>query len=218
MVIFPWGVDLNQFTPAQSSPLRLSLGWNDCFVLISTRRWEPLLGVDVLVRGFALAARSASGGSAMRLLLLGRGSQEAQIRSILAEYQIQDQVRFAGFVPEERMPEVFRASDLYVSASHSDGSSVSLMQALACGLPALVSDIPGNREWVEPGCEGWLFPDGNVEALADRILAAFLLSGKLAEMGRAARKRAEARADWAKNFPSLLDAYDMAIRQVALGR
>ena len=56
---------------------------------------------------------------------------------------------------------MYRAADLYLSASHSDGSSVSLMEALGCGLPVLVSDIPGNREWVTDGEQGWLFPDGD---------------------------------------------------------
>jgi glycosyltransferase involved in cell wall biosynthesis len=62
-------------------------------------------------------------------------------------------------------------ADLYISPSHVDGSSVSLMEALACGLPALVSDIPANQEWVSEGVNGWLFPDGNADILAEKILA-----------------------------------------------
>ena len=63
-------------------------------------------------------------------------------------------------------------ADLYISPSHVDGSSVSLMEALACGLPCLVSDIPANQEWVREGENGWLFPDGDDERLAGKILAA----------------------------------------------
>ena len=70
-------------------------------------------------------------------------------------------------------PGFYRSADLYLSASHSDGSSVSLMEALACGRPVLVSDIPGNREWIENSPAGWLFPDGDDAALAEGILKAY---------------------------------------------
>jgi glycosyltransferase involved in cell wall biosynthesis len=102
-------------------------------------------------------------------------------------------------------------ADLYISASHVDGSSVSLMEALACGLPCLVSDIPANREWVTDGENGWLFPDGDAEALAARILQAIDRKYELYEMGLSARQLAESRADWNKNFPLLLFAYQSAI-------
>ncbi|NTV36326.1 MAG: glycosyltransferase, partial [Anaerolineaceae bacterium] len=98
----------------------------------------------------------------------------------------------------------------YVSASHSDGSSVSLMESLACGLPCLVSDIPGNKEWISSGKEGWLFPDGDANALAEGMLSAYKARKILSEMGQKARKLAEHRADWKTNFQVLLAAYERA--------
>ena len=81
-----------------------------------------------------------------------------------------DRVEFGGRVSQADLPRWYRKSDLYVSPSHVDGSSVSLMEALACGLPALVSDIPANKEWVQEDRNGWLFPDGDADALAEKIL------------------------------------------------
>ncbi len=69
------------------------------------------------------------------------------------------------------------AADLYMSASHTDGSSVSLMEAMACGLPCAVSSIAGNQEWVQTGEQGWVFPDGDAEKLAEIMLAASRLTG-----------------------------------------
>ena len=109
------------------------------------------------------------------------------------------------------LPRYYHAADLYVSASHSDGSSVSLMESLASGLPALVSDIPGNREWIMPGENGWWFPDGDAEAMAQAILQAVEQRERLPVLGAAARTLAEQRADWSKNFQQLLRAYDMAV-------
>ena len=103
-------------------------------------------------------------------------------------------------------------ADLYISPAHVDGSSVSLMEALACGLPCLVSDIPANKEWVEDGVNGWLFPDGNADALAAKILDAIRLRESLPAMGESARMSAEMRADWKKNFGQLLVAYEQAVQ------
>jgi glycosyltransferase involved in cell wall biosynthesis len=164
--------------------------------------------VDVLVRGFARAARQIPD---LRLLLLGGGSQQKLLERILRRNKVFDRVQMAGPVRQEELPDYYHSADLYISASHSDGSSVSLMEALASGLPALVSDIPGNREWIAPGEQGWLFPDGDDRALADGIVQAYRQRDQLPRMGAAARRLAEQRADWSRNFPKLLAAYQLAL-------
>jgi len=208
VALFPWGIDLQQFLPARADDFRQRLGWQDCFVLLSLRSWEPLYGVDGLVRAFCQAARQIPD---LRLLLLGGGSQAANLRQILMQNEMLDRVYFGGQVNQANLPGYYRASDLYLSASHSDGSSVSLMEALACGKPVLVSDIPGNQEWITPGTQGWLFPDGDINALAGGIITAFDQRQQLAGMGQAARALAEQRADWTRNFKILLDAYETAL-------
>ncbi len=207
-VLFPWGVDLERFTSASYADIREWLGWRDKFVIISMRAWEPVYGVDVLVRGFARAARQIPD---LRLLLLGGGSQERLLQNILRKNKVLNRVQFAGQISQNDLPDYYRSADLYVSASHSDGSSVSLMEALASGLPVIVSDIPGNCEWITPGEQGWLFPDGGEKALANCILQAYQQRSQLPEMGAAARRLAEQRADWPRNFQKLLEAYQLAL-------
>lgn len=206
IVTFPWGVDLEQFSPAPPD-LRLRGGDRNAFVILSLRAWEPLYGVDLLVRAFIRAARQAP---ELHLLLLGSGSQSGLIRRLVLASGLEDRVTFAGQIANQDLPAYYRACDLYVSASHSDGSSVSLMEALACGRPVLVSDIPGNAEWVCPGEQGWLFPDGDEQALAEGMLQALEQRAQLEAMGRASRLLAERRADWRQNFQELLRAYRLA--------
>jgi glycosyltransferase involved in cell wall biosynthesis len=133
------------------------------------------------------------------------------LRSIFEQGGVLERVSFPGQVGQADLAEFYHSADLYVSAARTDGSSVSLLESLACGLPALVSDIPGNREWIESGLQGWLFPDGDVEALARAMLSAVDKRQRLPEMGRAARQLAEERADWSVNFKQLLRAYDLAL-------
>ena len=203
-IVFPWGVDLNHYTPKN-----WSLFTDHSFTVLCNRSWEPLYGVDVLVRAFVEAARQRP---ELRLMLLGGGSQGNLLRKILTDGSVMDRVHFGGQVRQAELPHYYQMADLFVSASHVDGSSVSLMEALACGLPALVSDIPANREWVTDGVNGWLFPDGDVYALAAAILRAYDERMNLAEIGRAARAAAEEKADWKKNFQKLLEAYELALK------
>ena len=208
MVLFPWGVDLQRFQPGNANGFRRRKNWQTAFVVLSLRSWEPLYGVDVLVRGFARAAQQLPN---LRLLLLGGGTQEGLLRRILVEHGVLERVHFGGQVSQNDLPLFYQVADLYVSASHSDGSSVSLMEAMASGLPALVSDIPGNKEWITPGREGWLFKDGDDQAVTDGILSAYQQRERLPVLGQAARKLAENRADWQHNFLRLLEAYQLAI-------
>ena len=208
VVLFPWGVDLQHFSPAEAADFRERRGWQaeDC-VLLCTRSWEPLYGVDVVVKAFIRAAKQEAG---LKLALLGGGSQSGWIHAELERHDLLDRVHFGGQVNNLRLPDYYRAADVYVSASHSDGSSVSLMEALACGKAVLVSDIPGNLEWITAGQEGWLFRDGDVEELAQKMVEAARQRDQLTGMGKAARKLAEQRANWEENFQKLLQAYQMA--------
>ncbi len=218
--IFPWGIDLDHFSPGgeeeseAAHDFRARRHWEDCFVVLSNRSWEPVYGVDVALKGFARAAQEEP---LLRLLLLGGGSLAPQIHRLIQEQGLEDKVFMGGNVPQADLPNIYRSADLYLSASHSDGSSVSLMEALGCGKPVLVSDIPGNREWITPGMEGWLFPDGDDRALAEGMLnAARSLAfsrSNLPEMGKQARQKAVERADWSENFQVLLQAYEFAIRE-----
>jgi glycosyltransferase involved in cell wall biosynthesis len=199
-VIFPWGVDIEHFT--QKSPQTSNA---QPFTLFCNRTWEPIYGVDVLAKAFV---RAASSHPNVNLILLGGGSQAARIRQILMNGGALDRVHFGGHVAQADLPRWYHMADLYISPSHVDGSSVSLMEALASGLPCLVSDIPGNREWIEEGVNGWLFRDGDVNHLAEKILDLFKHRHSLSRVRAAARKTAEERADWKKNFGKLLEAYN----------
>jgi glycosyltransferase involved in cell wall biosynthesis len=206
IVLFPWGTDLDHFTPGSGAQLRKKLGWQDQFVMISTRTFEPLYGVDIIVKAFI---QSASQNPGLRLLMLGDGSNREKFKSWLTDAGVIEKVHFTGVVSREQLPDYYRSADLYLSASYSDGSSVSLLEAMACGLPVLVSDIPGNREWVEPGSNGWRFRSGEANSLVGGIRQA-LEGNRLQAMGAAARRIAEDRADWSENFPKLLEAYELA--------
>jgi L-malate glycosyltransferase len=210
LVRFPWGVDLAHFSPVSAivagQALKRALGWADQFVIFCNRTWSRQYGVDLLASAFVKAFQQHNG---LRLLLAGDGPQADRIRQILAP--VGDAVQFPGWVGVADLPGYYGAGDLFVSTSYVDGSSISLLEALACGRPALVSDIPSNREWVTPGQVGDLFTDGDVASLESKLLA-LASDPNISAYGKQARALAEARADWNINFQKLLLAYELAAR------
>ena len=216
-VIFPWGTDLKHFSPKPlvQSDNRKHLHRTQVqvsktvsrksFTLFCNRTWESIYGVDVLAKAFVKVAMINPN---VNLILLGEGSQGAKIRQILMNGGVLDRVHFGGHVTYVDLPRWYHMADIYISPSHVDGSSVSLLEALASGLPCLVSDIPGNQEWIENGVNGWLFRDGDADNLAERILYAIENRRSFKRISESARKTAEQKADWKKNFGKLLEAYE----------
>lgn len=140
---------------------------------------------DVL-RAFALANVPGSlllyaGDGALRLEL----AQEAQQRGI------GDRVRFLGFVSPTQLPAVYVAADLLVLCSEYEPFGVVVSEAMLCGRPAVVSDRVGARQIVEPERTGFIYPCGDVAALAEILRRALGDRRHLAKLGAAARQRLE---------------------------
>ncbi len=134
------------------------------------------------------------------------------LRRLLAQNNLNERVYFGGHVTQDE-PATFLPGGGCVS----ERLAQRWLQCIADGslsqrAAGLVSDIPGNQEWIAPGVQGWLFPDGNEDALVEGILQAYRQRSRLAELGKASRRLAEQRADWTENFKGLLKAYDLATR------
>jgi glycosyltransferase involved in cell wall biosynthesis len=206
-VQLPWGIRAGSFSRNGECPDRSAFSREPgTRVLLSTRSWEPLYGIDVLLGAFR---ESHSINPSLRLLLLGNGSGAADVRQFVSDHGLNDVIHLPGQIRQQDMAKWFRAADIYVSCTRSDGTSVSLLQAMATGLPVVVSDLPANREWVENEHNGWLAPVNSVDGFATQILRAAAL-GPLEVKAIAERNqnKIEGRADWDRNFPKLLKMYD----------
>lgn len=209
-VTFPWGLELARF---QSLPigkaefLRRRLGWQEQTVLISTRSWEPGYGTDVLLDAFSVAvARNPS----LRLILVSGGALSGHIHKRLARSDLSGKVHCPGYVAETDLPSWLCAADLYVSPTPSDGTSISLLEAMACRLPAIARNRFGNLEWIAEGRTGWLVDCTDTRILASAIECALNHRNRWAEMGNLARKEIFRRADWEKNSSQITLGYERA--------
>ncbi|HMK07558.1 MAG TPA: glycosyltransferase family 4 protein [Anaerolineales bacterium] len=207
-VIFPWGVDLETFRPGPPAFARQRLGWEERTVFLCLRSWETRYGVDTVVEAFLRAARRDAD---LRLILAGDGSLRPGLIERIESSGLADRFWIPGYVAYSELPMLYHSADVYVSGAHSDGSSVSLLEAMACGLPCLVTDIPGNREWVEAGRSGLWFQPGDVAGLANRMIEAAGLRSTWAALGSRGRDITESRADWRRNAPRMIEAYQRAL-------
>ncbi len=206
IVQLPFGVDLGRFSgEAPAAGLRGRLGWERCRVILSTRSFEPGRGAEVFL---SAVERVLRGMPDVRVLMLGDGTLRPRVEALVKQTGLGPRVHLAGQVPNDRMAGYFREADLYVSASESDGTSISLLEAMACGLAVVVPDAFGNREWVTPGVNGWRYPVGDAEALARCVREALADPGRRQAMGEANRALVSEQADWNRNFGRLLQGYD----------
>jgi glycosyltransferase involved in cell wall biosynthesis len=192
--LIPWGVDLDLFDPTGLRAEHPELPMNSRVVL-SARSHEPLYRVGDIVTAFE-KARSLVNDD-VYLVVLNDGPLTEEIKAGAGDHTL-----FLGRISERELAAWLRRSDLYVSASETDGSSVTLLQAMACGTPVLVSDIPGNREWVHAGLTGGIFPMGDVGALTQALTTA-LSDADIGESIDQAIAQVRSRADWSGNSPRL---------------
>lgn len=190
LVRFPWGIDLAAFQMRPRARDRGSLK------LASLRSLEPHYRVDVLL--------DASAQCDVQLSVVGGGSEATNLQRMAGELGIARRTRFYGKVSETRAADLLAEADIHVSTSPYDGTSVSLLQALAIGRPSIVVDNPSNREWISHRRTGWLYPSGDSAALADVIKSASASRSELAAMAVRGRRVVEREADWAAHSRTLV--------------
>lgn len=150
-------------------------------------------GQLLLVQAAALLARQ---GVAFELVLAGDGEMRAEVEAEIARHGLQARFRITGWISSVQVREELLAARALVLPSFAEGLPVVIMEAMALRRPVLSTYVAGIPELVQHECTGWLFPAGDVQALADAMQACLGASAmQLDAMGEAARERVLARHD-----------------------
>ncbi|MDO4636252.1 MAG: glycosyltransferase family 4 protein [Lautropia sp.] len=182
----PNAVDLDRFDPQQPAmrELREQARQDDHLVVLYVGRLEAVKGLDILLDAWMDAFTSEQ---KVRLLLVGTGSLESELKKKVHDLRRSAQVLFLG--QSDDVSEQLAIADLGVLASYTEGLSNTLLESMAAGLPMIGSRVSGNEDFIQPGVTGWLFPPGSKQALAECLRAAYRLGRPgLNDMGRAARR------------------------------
>ena len=154
--------------------------------LIAVGRLSPEKDFATLLRAVAIAARSVP---ELRLRIVGDGGERPALESLVQELAIADRVEFLG--ERSNVPQLLAESGCYVSSSRTEGVSLTLLEAMAVGLPVIATRVGGNPEVVREGVTGRLVESGDPAALASAIVAMCGDRDLWSGMGQLGRERVE---------------------------
>jgi glycosyltransferase involved in cell wall biosynthesis len=181
VTIIPNGVDTDQYIPGESIPDEGPLKLLCVARLIKRKGQHHLiealkkikdLGVDIIVD------------------LVGSGDAEGEYRVLVNEHDVEDRINFQGYIPREEMPEVYAQAHIFVLPSFNEGMSVATLEAMACGLPVIVSRTPGTEDLVIEGENGFTFDWGDIKTLTNLLLELESDRAYARKMGQASRNLA----------------------------
>jgi glycosyltransferase involved in cell wall biosynthesis len=184
LIVLPNGVDVHHWRPNPSvrRELRLRLRVSSEFLWFTAGRLDPVKDYPALLSAVIEVPSTA------HLVVAGTGPLESQLRRITIQHGLERRVRFLGF-QQDLLPWM-QAADAFVHSSRWEGLPMSLLEAGACALPAVVTDVPGSREIIAPGRTGFLAPAGDPAGLRAAMIRLMQLSAEeRANMGNRARER-----------------------------
>jgi len=207
-----FGVDTQKFKLIQGKEkLRRELGIFDSPTVISLRNLEPIYNVETLINSIPMVSKEIPEA---KFLIVGGGSQEAKLKEQAKSLDIFQSVKFTGRIPNDELPEYLNSADIYVSTSLSDaGLAASTAEAMACGLPVIITDFGDNKKWVEDGTNGFLIPLKDPEALASKIIALIRNKEVREKFGRINRQIIEERNDWQKEMRKVEELYQVLMER-----
>ena len=184
LVVLPNGVDVEgrRLDAVSRTGLRNELGLDDEFLWFAAGRLEPVKDYPALLRAFAKLPGNA------RLVIAGCGPLLGELRALATSMGVAERVRFLGFEPDLRG--WMQAADGLVLSSLWEGLPTVVLEAAACALPAVATDVPGTREAIVDGQTGLLARAGSIDALAAAMgHLMWLPPSERAAMGERARQR-----------------------------
>lgn len=205
----PFGIDTDLFIPEQERASREA----DRIDVFTNRGFYPVYDNATLIRGFSRACKDDP-----RLYLTfrmkGNGPDEVAIRRLVADLGISDRVSFKPQTDYSEVPLDYRKADIYITTSISDGTPVSILEAMASGLPCIATSVGGIPEWVENQKTGLLIPPGSPDAVAKAILLLASDPALRSQMGSAAREVVVRNGQWKslmaqaeKDYLALIETY-----------
>ena len=200
-LLINWGVDLEVFSPAPDSreTLRERLGLGGGPVVLSPRSLAPIYNIPTIVAAFErVRVRFPDAELVLKHMMIDEGD--------LGDIRETEGVRLVGHVPYEEMADYYRAADVCVSIASSDSSPRSAWEALACGCPLVLSDLPWVHELIEPDRHALVVPI-ETEAVADAIESLLASPDRAARMAADGRSLVEAHRDRDTEMYRLADVY-----------
>lgn len=206
----PKGVDADKFRPAGPN-FRRELGLEQKRVVLGVGRFVPIKNMALLIEAMAHVAQS---DPSAHLVLIGEGPEHANLQAHAQRLGLTRRVTFVGYVAQDDLGPYYRTADLFVLSSDFDNSPNVVLEAMACAVPVVATNVGGVAEYVSQDRGGELVPARDAGALSNAIEHWLSDAGRRREAGAFNRQRVIQEFSWRASAERLLDVY----REVIAGR
>ena len=198
--ITPFGVDLDKFKPSLSQ----SLFKDEDIVIGTIKSLEDKYGVDLLIRSFK-NVKDKYRDLSLKLLIVGTGSKENQLKKLVESLGINNDTIFTGFIDHEKIPQYHNMLDiaLFLSVEKSESFGVSVIESCACEKPVIVSNIGGLPEVVEDNVTGIIVEPKNIEKISQAIEKLLINKELRMQLGKNGRERVAKFYNWEDNVKQM---------------
>jgi L-malate glycosyltransferase len=198
--ITPFGVDTNTFVP------RASTNTIDTLTIGIVKTLEIHYGIDNLICAFSIVKKKKT-SLKLNLLIVGNGSQLRNLQKLVETLNLTESVTFIPAVPHSQVPQYMQLIDIFVVPSLAESFGVAALEASACGLPVIASNVGGLPEVVVNGKTGFLVPPGDPETLAEKIICLMESPSLRSKMGRSGRQFVKDNYSWSKSLEEMQQVY-----------
>ncbi|HCC35290.1 MAG TPA: hypothetical protein DEQ02_06490, partial [Ruminococcaceae bacterium] len=209
----PFGVYIKRFCPADPNDAKS----RDTVRIVFVKLFKPVYAPQDMLTAFCLLKETLRLNrhplaDKVRLEMYGSGELEAALKKQAAACEFSSDITFHGYIENSRLPDALRAGDIFCATSKRESFGVSLVEAMACGLPVVCSDADGFKEIVTPET-GIIAPAGNPMAFASGLYRLTDDETLRRTLGQNGRHRAEKLYDFEKNTLTMLQIYQKAVKK-----
>lgn len=203
IIVVPNGVDTDRFHP------RIKNNNTNAFSLLWVGRFVKGKGVEYLIYSMFILVKDKPD---LHLTLIGDGPGKERIIELIVNLGLQNYVTIIDFVPYDKIPEMFQNSDIFVLPSIYEGVPRTVLEAMSCGLPVIISQFSHLEDLIEGG--GLMFLKMDVQALSNTLKSIINDKSKQSEMGQNARDKIVRDYSFMKTVTRTLDVYDDVIAKM----
>ena len=205
-----FGIDIEKFNLGpENEEIKIKLKIANSPVVLNLRNLEPIYDVETLINAVPLVIKEIPEA---KFIIAGKGSQKGKLKKMAEDLKCLENVRFIGWISHDELPKYLKTADIYVSTSLSDSTSVSLLEAMSCGLTPIVTEIGENKKILNNGEYGLLIPIKNSNILAQKIIYLLKNDEVRNKIGRQGREIVEKKYNYYKEMNKMENIYKNLIK------
>lgn len=210
--ITPFGVDTEKYKINESITKRKKI--RNYRIIGTIKTLEKRYGIDYLIKAFAIVKSKYNKKEEIYLKIAGDGSQLENLKNLVKKLNLEESVEFLGRINQEDVKDTFNYFDLAIFPSLKESFGVSSLEAQACGVPVIVTNVGGHPETVMNGESGLIVEAKNENSLADAIIYLLNKKDELEEMGKKGISFVKKEYELNKTFTKIEKLYDKIIKEV----